>query len=169
MRRVQDTLDAHVAALREVSERVDGDDHRGTAGPVDHLHTAVAELWRFCRGFRGRAAGHPMALARLGPTWLLAPPGNPQSAIVPVSLGKPLFDALLGRRSDDLPQVMLAQAAKAPDHEHRLLACGLDGLTATPVQHLGSAMLRGLAAADGFAVLPPVVLRRRHRGLLALP
>ena len=159
VRRVQDTLDAHVAALREVSERVDVVMTTGgtAAGPVDHLHTAVAELGGgFVVDSVAVRPGHPMALARLGPTWLLALPGNPQSAIVSLlSLGKPLFDALLGRRSDDLPQVMLAQAAKAPDHEHRLLACGLDGLTATPVQHLGSAMLRGLAAADGFAVLPP--------------
>jgi molybdopterin molybdotransferase len=55
----------------------------------------------------------------------------------------------------ELPQVTLAQAATAPDREHRLLACALDGVTAAPAQYLGSAMLRGLAHADGFAVLPP--------------
>jgi molybdopterin molybdotransferase len=51
--------------------------------------------------------------------------------------------------------VRLGADATAPAHEHRLLACRLVDGQAHPVAHLGSAMLRGLAAADGFAVLPP--------------
>jgi molybdopterin molybdotransferase len=97
-----------------------------------------------------------MALADLDGTRLLALPGNPQSAIVALlSLGWPLIDALLGRAERDLPEVILTDATTAPAHEHRLVASTLTGDRATPVRHLGSAMLRGLAGAQGFAVLPP--------------
>lgn len=159
VRRVEDTLEAHVAALREAAASADVVMTTGgtAAGPVDHLHAAVTEIGgRFVVDSVAVRPGHPMALAQVAQAWLLALPGNPQSAIVSLlSLGQPLFDALLGRSSGDLPQVALSQAATAPAHEHRLLACELSGITAAPVQHLGSAMLRGLAIADGFAVLPP--------------
>lgn len=159
VRRVEDTLEAHVAALREAAASADVVMTTGgtAAGPVDHLHAAVTEIGgRFVVDSVAVRPGHPMALAQVAQAWLLALPGNPQSAIVSLlSLGQPLFDALLGRSSGDLPQVALSQAATAPAHEHRLLACELSGITAAPVQHLGSAMLRGLATADGFAVLPP--------------
>ena len=159
VRRVEDTLEAHVAALREAAASADVVMTTGgtAAGPVDHLHAAVTEIGgRFVVDSVAVRPGHPMALAQVAQAWLLALPGNPQSAIVSLlTLGQPLFDALLGRSSGDLPQVTLSQAATAPAHEHRLLACELSGITAAPVQHLGSAMLRGLATADGFAVLPP--------------
>ncbi len=159
VRRVADTVDAHVAALREAAELADVVMTTGgtAAGPVDHLHGAVTAIGgSFIVDSVAVRPGHPMALARLQHGWLLALPGNPQSAIVSLlSLGQPLFDGLLGRDRHELPQVTLAQAAAAPAHEHRLLACELHGVTATPVGHLGSAMLRGLARADGFAVLPP--------------
>lgn len=159
VRRVQDTLDAHVSALRDASADADVVMTTGgtAAGPVDHLHAAVSEIGgRFVVDSVAVRPGHPMALAQVEQVWLLALPGNPQSAIVSLlSLGQPLFDALLGRSPRDLPQVTLAEGATAPEHEHRLLACELSGVTATPAQHLGSAMLRGLAVADGFAVLPP--------------
>jgi molybdopterin molybdotransferase len=100
--------------------------------------------------------GHPMALAQVGDRWLLALPGNPQSAVVALlSLGQPLLDSLLGRPQRSLPRVELAQATAAPAREHRLVASALRDGRAAPVAHLGSAMLRGLAAADGFAVVPP--------------
>ena len=159
LRRVEDTLEAHVAALREAAASADVVMTTGgtAAGPVDHLHAAVTEIGgRFVVDSVAVRPGHPMALAQVAQAWLLALPGNPQSAIVSLlTLGQPLFDALLGRRSGDLPQVTLSQSATAPAHERRLLACELSGITAAPVQHLGSAMLRGLAIADGFAVLPP--------------
>ena len=72
-----------------------------------------------------------------------------------LTLGAPLIDSLLGRRPVRLPMVELAQDTGAPAHEHRLVASVVAGTRATPVAHLGSAMLRGLAAADGFAVVPP--------------
>lgn len=154
--RAQDTLQAHVEALRAAPGDVVMTTGGTAAGPVDHLHTAVAELGgEWVVDSVAVRPGHPMALARLGRRWLVALPGNPQSAIVALlSLGTPVLAGMLGRWSPDLPEVVLGADAKGPAHEHRLLACRL-GPTAQPVAHLGSAMLRGLAAADGFAVLAP--------------
>lgn len=154
--RAEDTLVAHVARIAQADADIVVTTGGTAAGPVDHLHTAVAELGgTWVVDSVAVRPGHPMALARLGEGWLLALPGNPQSAIVALlSLGKPLIESMLGRWSAELPQVTLGADAKAPAAEHRLLACTLDDV-AKPVTHLGSAMLRGLAAADGFAVLPP--------------
>ena len=46
-------------------------------------------------------------------------------------------------------------AIAAPAHEDRLVLGTLADGVFTPARHLGSGMLRGLAAATGFAVLPP--------------
>ncbi|MCU0277836.1 MAG: molybdopterin molybdotransferase MoeA [Candidatus Nanopelagicales bacterium] len=158
-RRAADTLDAHVEQIRLAASEADVVITTGgtAAGPVDHLHTAVAELGgTFIVDSVAVRPGHPMALAQLPDARLLALPGNPQSAIVALlTLGSPLFDSLSGRVPSPLPEVTMGEAAKAPVGEHRLLAAGLVAGVVHPVAHLGSAMLRGLAAADGFAVLPP--------------
>lgn len=157
--RAADTLDEHVERIRQAATAADVVVTTGgtAAGPVDHLHTAVSALGgSFLVDSVAVRPGHPMALADLDGTRLLALPGNPQSAIVALlSLGWPLLDALLGRAERDLPEVILTDATKAPAHEHRLVASTLTGDRVTPVRHLGSAMLRGLAGAQGFAVLPP--------------
>lgn len=154
--RAEDTLASHVARIEQAAADIVVTTGGTAAGPVDHLHTAVAKLGgTWVVDSVAVRPGHPMALARLDRSWLLALPGNPQSAIVALlSLGKPLIESMLGRWSPVLPEVTLGADAKAPATEHRLLACTLDR-AAVPVAHLGSAMLRGLAAADGFAVLPP--------------
>ncbi|MEZ5184389.1 MAG: molybdopterin molybdotransferase MoeA [Candidatus Nanopelagicales bacterium] len=157
--RAADTLAEHVDRIREAATGADVVITTGgtAAGPVDHLHAAVAQLdGRFLIDSVAVRPGHPMAMADLGNAWLVALPGNPQSAIVAlISLGSPLIDSLLGRPAAELPGVVLTQDTKAPATEHRLVAASLADGEATPVQHLGSAMLRGLAAADGFAVMPP--------------
>jgi molybdopterin molybdotransferase len=157
--RARDTLDAHVDRIRDAAASADVVITTGgtAAGPVDHLHDAVSALGgEFVVDSVAVRPGHPMALARVGKVWLLALPGNPQSAIVALlSLGQPLIAALLGRSGQVLPTVELGAAEPAPPTEHRLLAARLLEGRAVKVRHLGSAMLRGLAAADGFAVLPP--------------
>jgi molybdopterin molybdotransferase len=157
--RARDTLDAHVEAIGRAAAAADVVVTTGgtAAGPVDHLHAAVAALGgEFLVDSVAVRPGHPMALARLETAWLLGLPGNPQSAVVSLlSLGQPLLDSMLGRPAPVLPEVDLESSAPAPPREHRLLACRLSDGRAVPVSHLGSAMLRGLAAADGFAVLPP--------------
>jgi molybdopterin molybdotransferase len=154
-----DTLDEHVTAIADAAAAAEIVLTTGgtAAGPVDHLHPAIEALaGSLLVDSVAVRPGHPMLLAGLDGGWLLGLPGNPLSAVVSLlTLGAPLLDGLLGRPEEQLATVDLAMTTAAPRHEHRLVACRLDDGTATPVAHLGSAMLRGLAMADGFAVLPP--------------
>lgn len=157
--RVRDTLQEHIDAITQAAAAADIVMTTGgtASGPVDHLHSAVRELsGRFLVDRVAVRPGHPMAMADLGQAWLIALPGNPQSAIVSLlTLGAPLIDSMLGVIQRPLPQVVLDRTSEAPATEHRLLAARLVEGRAAPVEHVGSAMLRGLSVADGFAVLPP--------------
>lgn len=157
-----DTLQAHIAAIRRAASDADLVLTTGgtAAGPVDHLHQAIAA----CKGEMvvdsvAVRPGHPMLAAALdgGDAWLVGLPGNPQSAIVTLmTLAAPLIAGLSGRVPvHGLPQVVSAESITAPAHEDRLVLGTLDGGFFHPGSHLGSGMLRGLAAATGFAVLPP--------------
>ena len=97
-----------------------------------------------------------MLLAHLNGVPIVGLPGNPQSAVVALmTLAAPLLAGQLGATDPELPHVRLGADTQAPEREHRLVlgTLGPDGFAAVP--HLGSAMLRGLAAAEGFAVVPP--------------
>ncbi|MFI5834347.1 molybdopterin molybdotransferase MoeA [Micromonospora sp. NPDC051300] len=163
---VADTLPAHVAALRGALGNADlvcttgGTMH----GPVDHLHPTLEALGAdYVVNTVAVRPGFPMLLARLvdgdGRVRFVAGlPGNPQSAVVAlVSLVVPLLAGLTGRPMPVLPQVTLAEPVPGRgDHTHLALA-RWDRVagTAHPVRHVGSAMLRGLAGSDGFAVIRP--------------
>jgi molybdopterin molybdotransferase len=156
-----DTLAAHVDALGRASETADIVLTTGgtAAGPVDHLHAALAA----CDGEMvldtvAVRPGHPMLVATLrsGPAWVVGLPGNPQSAIVAlVSLGAPIISALAGRTPPHLADVVLADSLTAPADEDRLVLGTVAAGVFHAGTHLGSAMLRGLSAATGFAVIPP--------------
>ncbi|MGB8020569.1 MAG: molybdopterin-binding protein [Candidatus Nanopelagicales bacterium] len=159
--RAPDTLPAHVAAIERAAERADVVLTTGgtAAGPVDHLHAAIAacDLELVIDRVAVRP-GHPMLAgkARRGTTWLLGLPGNPQSAIVALlTLGSPIFDGLSGRQPATLAEVRLAAVLPAPAHEDRLVLGTVADGRFHAASHLGSGMLRGLASATGFAVLPP--------------
>lgn len=162
-RQVGDTLDAHVAAIDDARRGVDLVVTTGgtASGRTDHPHAAVAMLGgTFLVDAVAVRPGHPMGLAALPPgggtPWLLTLPGNPHSAIVSLlTLGIPLLDSMLGRPARPLPTVRIATAVPAPAQETRLVAATLAGGVGHPVRHQGAAMLRGLATADGFAVVPP--------------
>ena len=160
--RCEDTLAAHVEAIRRATAAADVVLTTGgtAAGPVDHLHAAIA----ICAGevmidSVAVRPGHPMLAATLdrGRAWLVGLPGNPQSAIVTLmSLGAPILAGLAGRSSvPELAEVMCTEAVGAPAHEDRLVLGRLVDGEFVPGRHLGSGMLRGLAAASGFGVLPP--------------
>jgi molybdopterin molybdotransferase len=160
--RCEDALAAHVGAIRRAAASADVVLTTGgtAAGPVDHLHEAIA----VCEGevlidSVAVRPGHPMLAATLdrGRAWLVGLPGNPQSAIVTLmSLAAPLLAGLAGRPAlPELAEVPSAEAVGAPDHEDRLVLGRLVDGAFVPGSHLGSEMLRGLAAATGFAVLPP--------------
>lgn len=161
VRRCEDTLAAHVEAIAEAAEAADVVLTTGgtAAGPVDHLHRAIARCGgRIVVDSVAVRPGHPMLAARLPqPAWLVGLPGNPQSAIVTLmSLGAPILAGLAGRTA--LPELEVLEAAEripAPAREDRLVLGTRQGPRFTPGSHLGSGMLRGLAAASGFGVLPP--------------
>ena len=163
---VADTLAAHVDALRTALAEADlvcttgGTMH----GPVDHLHAALRELGaEYVVNTVAVRPGFPMLLARLaGPDgrdrFVAGLPGNPQSAIVAlVSLVAPLLAGLRGRALPALPQATLAEPVPGRGDYTHLALVRLDPLlgTAHPVRHVGSAMLRGLSRAGGFAVIRP--------------
>ncbi|GAB1643918.1 molybdopterin molybdotransferase MoeA [Krasilnikovia sp. MM14-A1259] len=163
---VRDTLDAHVDALRHALATADVVCTTGGTmhGPVDHLHPALAALGaEYLVNTVAVRPGFPMLLARLtdpdGRSRFVAGlPGNPQSAVIAlVSLVAPLLAGLHGRELPDLPHVTTGAAvAGRGGYTHLALAAlDPDRGTATPVGHVGSAMLRGLSRAHGFVVVRP--------------
>ncbi|MGC5018876.1 molybdopterin molybdotransferase MoeA [Micromonospora sp. DT47] len=163
---VADTLPAHVAALRAALAGADlvcttgGTMH----GPVDHLHPTLEALGAdYVVNTVAVRPGFPMLLARLAGDdgrvrFVAGLPGNPQSAIVAlVSLVAPLLAGLQGRPMPVLPHATLAEPVPGRGDQTHLALVRLDRATDTahPVRHVGSAMLRGLAGADGFAVIRP--------------
>jgi molybdopterin molybdotransferase len=162
---VADTLDAHVEALRSALAQADlvcttgGTMH----GPVDHLHPTLAALGaRYIANTVGVRPGFPMLLAEVPgadgrPRFVAGLPGNPQSAIIAiVCLVMPLLAGLAGRPEPPLGEVRLAAPVPGRGEQAHLALARVDasGL-AHPVGHAGSAMLRGLASSDGFAVVEP--------------
>ena len=131
----------------------------GTAsGPVDHihpvLHRAGAEL--LVDGVAVRP-GHPMLLARTAPgRHLVGLPGNPLAAVSALlTLAEPLLRTLSGR----VPGVPLVAPAAVRLEGHptdtRLLPVVFRSEEVAPLPFTGPAMLRGVATADGLAVVPP--------------
>ena len=157
---VADTLDAHVRAIKEAAEHSDVVITTGGTmhGPVDHLHPALRTLdAEYVVDTVAVRPGFPMLAARLpGGRWVLGLPGNPQSATIAlVTLGVPLLAGLVGAALPALPRVSLAvDVPGRGDFTHLALArLGVDGAEILP--HAGSAMLRGVASADGFVVVRP--------------
>jgi len=163
---VQDTLDAHLAAVRDALAGADlvcttgGTMH----GPVDHLHPALAELGaEYIVNTVAVRPGFPMLLARVPgpdgrPRFLAGLPGNPQSAVIAlITLVAPLLAGLHGRPAPALPTVEVAAKVRGRGGDTHLALARLDhdGRSATPVGHVGSAMLRGLSNAHGFVVVRP--------------
>jgi molybdopterin molybdotransferase len=73
-----------------------------------------------------------------------------------MSLGAPILAGLAGRPAlPELAEVTCSESVEAPAHEDRLILGRVVGRVFVPGSHLGSGMLRGLAGATGFAVLPP--------------
>jgi molybdopterin molybdotransferase len=163
---VRDTLAAHVDAIRRA---LDGADIVCTTGgtmhgPVDHLHPALGALGaEYIVNTVAVRPGFPMLLARVPgpdgrPRFLAGLPGNPQSAVIAlVTLVAPLLDGLHGRELALLPQVEAAASISGRGSFTHLALAVLDHdrRAATPVGHVGSAMLRGLSVAHGFAVVRP--------------
>jgi molybdopterin molybdotransferase len=127
----------------------------GTAdGPRDHVHAAIAELKGELIVDRVKVRpGHPMLLAHINNVPLVGLPGNPQSAIVALlTLGQPVIDALMGRKEVELNQIVTGDDIDVPEGFTRLVLGNVVDGWFEMGEYLGSAMLRGLAHSNGFAV-----------------
>lgn len=160
-RRVPDQLKATIDALRTAAAEADVVLTTGgtASGPVDHLHAALHALHAdLCVDGVAARPGHPMLLALLpGGTPVVGLPGNPLSACVSaLTLLAPVLERRAGRSLSSLRSAVLTSAVMANGEDCRLLPVFLaaDGAV-SPVSHVGSAMLRGLASADAVAVVPP--------------
>ncbi|WP_318294722.1 molybdopterin molybdotransferase MoeA [Streptomyces bacillaris] len=137
----------------------------GTAsGPVDHVHPVLAALGAelLVHGVAVRP-GHPMLLARLSPDGphVVGLPGNPLAAVSGLlTLAEPLLAGLAGRPAQDAYRALVHADVPGHPHDTRLVpvvhragrAGGRDHVA--PLRYNGPAMLRGIAAADGLAVVP---------------
>lgn len=154
---VEDTLEAHVAALREALADADLVCTTGgtMVGPVDHLHAALAEIGaEYVINTVAVRPGFPMLLARTQDGKFIAGlPGNPQSAVIAVvSLVAPLLAGLRGLPLPPLGTIGLAEDVPGRGSFTHLALVDRAGRR---LGHHGSAMLRGLAGAAGFAVIGP--------------
>ncbi|MFJ2632542.1 molybdopterin molybdotransferase MoeA [Streptomyces sp. NPDC087422] len=159
VRRLVDDADLLRRAVRESTADLVVTTGGTAGGPVDHLHPVLAALGAklLVDGVAVRP-GHPMVLAELpSGTHLIGLPGNPLAAVSGVlTLAAPLLRTLAGR---PVPAPYAAPlTADVPGHpvDTRLVPVVFDDDSAArPLTYSGPAMLRGLAAADGMAVIPP--------------
>ncbi|MFE2496642.1 molybdopterin molybdotransferase MoeA [Streptomyces scopuliridis] len=128
------------------------------AGPVDHVHPVLhktgAEL--LVDGVAVRP-GHPMLLARLASgRHLVGLPGNPLAAVSGLlTLAEPLLRTLAGRAPRPPYRAPLRDAVHGHPYDTRLVPFVHHDEGLVPLHFNGPAMLRGIAAADGLAVVPP--------------
>ncbi|MEW2161715.1 molybdopterin-binding protein [Streptomyces sp. NPDC007084] len=131
----------------------------GTAsGPVDHVHPMLGRLGSelLVDGVKVRP-GHPMVLARLQDgRHLVGLPGNPLAAVSGLlTLAEPLLRTLAGRAAPEPYTVPCREAVQGHPYDTRLVPVSLRGDRAVPLHYSGPAMLRGIAASDALAVVPP--------------
>jgi molybdopterin molybdotransferase len=128
------------------------------AGPVDHVHPTLrrigAEL--LVDGVKVRP-GHPMLLARTKENQhLVGLPGNPLAAVSGLlTLAEPLLRTLAARPALEPYTLPVRDDVHGHPYDTRLIPVVLRGDRAVPLHYNGPAMLRGIAAADALAVVPP--------------
>ncbi|MEU8528385.1 MULTISPECIES: molybdopterin molybdotransferase MoeA [Streptomyces] len=157
-RRVGDDADALHAAVTASAADLVITTGGTAAGPVDHVHPvlAKADADLLVDGVKVRP-GHPMLLARLGPgRHLVGLPGNPLAAVSGLlTLAEPLLRALAGRPAAEPYRAAVRDEVHGHPYDTRLVPVVHRGDRAVPLHYNGPAMLRGIAAADGMAVVPP--------------
>ncbi|TGB07638.1 molybdopterin molybdotransferase MoeA [Streptomyces sp. MZ04] len=143
------------------------------AGPVDHVHPTLsridAEL--LVDGVAVRP-GHPMLLARILPDQhLVGLPGNPLAAVSGLlTLAEPLLRTLSGRPVSVPYTAVVREDVHGHPHDTRLVPVTLQADDAVPLHYNGPAMLRGVAVAEGLAVVPPGGARKgQELEILDLP
>jgi molybdopterin molybdotransferase len=125
---------------------------------TDHLRRSVAELGgRLLIDGIAMRPGHPAVLAELPDgRFILGLPGNPLAAMMALStIGAPLLGALGHGSLPPVAEVPCGSTIEADPGRTRLMPFRLVYGMASPAQHAGPGMMRGLAAADGVLVVPP--------------
>ncbi|WP_253250291.1 molybdopterin molybdotransferase MoeA [Arthrobacter globiformis] len=129
----------------------------GVSG-TDHFRRAVAELGgRLVIDGVAMRPGHPTVLAELPDgRFVLGLPGNPLAAMMALStVGAPLLAALGHGQLPPVREVPCGTMLEPEPGRTRLLPFRLLYGMASPAQHTGPGMMRGLASADGVMVVPP--------------
>ncbi|WP_309049387.1 molybdopterin molybdotransferase MoeA [Streptomyces sp.] len=157
-RRIGDDAEALYAAVTGSAADLVVTTGGTAAGPVDHVHRVLdkAGATLLVDGVKVRP-GHPMLLASLGSgRHLVGLPGNPLAAVSGLlTLGAPLLAALAGTPAPAPYRAPVADAVHGHPHDTRLVPVVRRDGRAVPLHYNGPAMLRGIAAADGLAVVPP--------------
>ncbi|WP_107059114.1 molybdopterin molybdotransferase MoeA, partial [Streptomyces sp. NRRL B-1347] len=102
---------------------------------------------------------------------LVGLPGNPLAAVSGLlTLAEPLLRGLAGRPAAEPYTAPLRDDVHGHPHDTRLVPVVLRAEYAVPLHYNGPAMLRGIAVADGLAVVPPGGARRQQEvEILDLP
>ncbi|MFD3917968.1 molybdopterin molybdotransferase MoeA [Streptomyces sp. NPDC058595] len=128
------------------------------AGPVDHVHPVLARAGAelLVDGVAVRP-GHPMLLARLpSGRHLVGLPGNPLAAVSGLlTLAEPLLRTLGGRAPQPAYHAPVRDEVHGHPYNTRLVPFVHRDDRLVPLRYNGPAMLRGIAVADGLAVVPP--------------
>ncbi|MBG6054240.1 molybdenum cofactor synthesis domain-containing protein [Salinibacterium sp. CAN_S4] len=157
---VSDDEDATVAALSTAAAEARLVITTGGTG-----HSSADHLRRSLHRLDARVVIPALAMRPGGPTMLAILPsgqlvlslaGNPLAAMMGLfSLGAPVLAALSGWSEASTHRIGLATDVSGSPAATRLLPYSVSEGLATPTAWTGSAMMRGLAAADGVLIVPP--------------
>lgn len=174
--RVGDNYEEWISALQDTEPPLDhltaDDPYQETEPPADvvittggtgrsgtdHFRRAVADLGgRLLIDGIAMRPGHPAVLAELPDgRFVLGLPGNPLAAMMALlTVGAPLLAALGHRQLGGVGEVPCGAMIDADPGRTRLMPFKLVYGLASPAQHTGPGMMRGLAGADGIMVVPP--------------
>jgi molybdopterin molybdotransferase len=159
--RAADSLAAMLAALEDSVE--DPADVVVTTGATGHsradfLREAIATMGgTFLIESISMRPGHPTLLAELPDgRFVVGLPGNPLAAMIGLlSVGAPLLARLGSHPAPATSEVACGTPIKENAGPTRLMPYRLVYGLASPTAHSDSAMMRGLAAADGVMLVPP--------------
>ena len=158
--RVSDDEDATVAALTTVAAVARLVVTTGGTGhsSADHLRSSLARLGAtIVIPALAMRPGAPTMLAQLpGGQLVLCLAGNPLAALMGLfSVGEPVLAALSGRSAASTHRIRMSTDVAGSPTATRLLPYSLSEGLASPTPWTGSAMMRGLASADGVLIVPP--------------
>lgn len=127
-------------------------------GGSDHFRDIVAAMGgRLLVDGVAMRPGHPTVLAELPDgRFFLGLPGNPLAAVVGMAtVGEPLLATLSGQDPAEPVELPSGEAFEPELKRTRVVPFRRMYGMASPAAGIGSGMLRGLARADGFMIVPP--------------